>query len=93
MLAADWKLIKYTRDVTLVSAKMNSVPSVVSDRKSLDCISSRGGIFHSLRTFERQQYVSISVLSVTSVAVAVSHTLTVRQRREDGCTVDADCSV
>jgi len=57
---------------------MNSVPSVVSDRKSLDCISSRGGIFHSLRTFERQQYVSISVLSVTSVAVAVSHTLTVR---------------
>ena len=91
MLAADWKLIKYTRDITLVSAKMNSVPSVVSDRKSLDCISSRGGIFHSLRTFERQQYVSISVLSVTSVAV--SHTLTVRQRREDGCTVDADCSV
>jgi len=91
VLAADWKLIKYTRDITLVSAKMNSVPSVVSDRKSLDCISSRGGIFHSLRTFERQQYVSISVLSVTSVAV--SHTLTVRQRREDGCTVDADCSV
>ena len=91
MLAADWKLIKYTRDITLVSAKMNSVPSVVSDRKSLDCISSRGGIFHSLRTFERQQYVSISVLSVTSVAV--SHTLTVRQRREDGCTVDAECSV
>jgi len=91
VLAADWKLIKYTRDITLLSAKMNSVPSVVSDRKSLDCISSRGGIFHSLRTFERQQYVSISVLSVTSVAV--SHTLTVRQRREDGCTVDADCSV
>jgi len=91
VLAADWKLIKYTRDITLVSAKMNSVPSVVSDRKSLDCISSRGGIFHSLRTFERQQYVSISVLSVMSVAV--SHTLTVRQRREDGCTVDAECSV
>ena len=91
MLAADWKLIKYTRDITLLSAKMNSVPSVVSDRKSLDCISSRGGIFHSLRTFERQQYVSISVLSVMSVAV--SHTLTVRQRREDGCTADADCSV
>ena len=35
------------------------------------------------RVCERQQYVSISVLSVTSVAA--SHTLAVRQRREDGC--------